>query len=146
MFLKRTIYLLFTLSLPCVAIAQDYPATEVYLLHIEKNGKSFSIPDKSLPENISNNKGYDNQPSFIEPLHAIAYVSSRSNKPTDVYLYDLTTQQSTQFTNNTEAEFSPKVTPDKKHISKSYPYSAGWRGNRKAIHLQRFYWLLLLAG
>ena len=117
MFLKRTIYLLFTLSLPCVAIAQDYPATEVYLLHIEKNGKSFSIPDKSLPENISNNKGYDNQPSFIEPLHAIAYVSSRSNKPTDVYLYDLTTQQSTQFTNNTEAEFSPKVTPDKKHIS-----------------------------
>jgi hypothetical protein len=93
------------------------PATEVYLLDLQKNGTSFSIGQNTKPENISNNIGYDNQPSFIEKLNAVAYVSSRNNKSTDVFLYDLATAKTQQFTNNREAEYSPKTTSDEKFIS-----------------------------
>jgi len=95
----------------------NYPATEVYLINIRQSGNNFSLADSANPVNISNNKGYDNQPIFIEPLNSIAFVSSRNNGPTDVYLYDLATGNVTQFTNTTEAEFSPKLTPDGKFIS-----------------------------
>lgn len=92
-------------------------ATEVYLINITKEGTSFSIDPNTKPINISNNEGYDNQPSFIEKLNAVAYVSSRNNKPTDVFLYDLATAKTKQFTNNSQAEYSPKTTPDGKFIS-----------------------------
>ncbi len=93
------------------------PATEVYLLNIKKDGNSFNVVPNSKPINISNNSGYDNQPSFIEKLNAVAYVSSRNKKPTDVFLYDLATAKTKQFTNNSQAEYSPKITPDGKFIS-----------------------------
>ena len=60
-------------------------ATEVYLLDIKKNRASFSVVPNSKPVSISNNEGYDNQPSFIEKLNVVAYVSSRNKKPTDVF-------------------------------------------------------------
>ncbi len=93
------------------------PATEVYLLDIQKNATSFSINPNSKPVNISNNEDYDNQPSFIEKLNAVAYVSTRNKKPTDVFLYDLATATTKQLTNNSQAEYSPKTTPDGKFIS-----------------------------
>ncbi|HXP53037.1 MAG TPA: hypothetical protein VN922_24040 [Bacteroidia bacterium] len=95
----------------------NLPGTEIYLINIQQKGNSFSLADTTKPLDISNNKGYDNQPVFIEKLNAIAYVSSRENKPTDVYLYDLTTKKTKQFTNNDEAEYSPKLTPSGKFIS-----------------------------
>jgi hypothetical protein len=93
------------------------PATEVYLLDIKYNATSFSIDPNTKPKNISNNEGYDNQPSFIENLNAVAYVSSKNKKPTDVFISALATAKTTQFTNNKEAEYSPKTTPDGKFIS-----------------------------
>lgn len=92
-------------------------ATEVYLLDIKKDGNSFSIAPNSKLVNISNNEGYDNQPSFIENINAVAYVSSRNKKPTDVFLYDLTTAKTQQLTNNSQAEYSPKISLDGKFIS-----------------------------
>lgn len=111
--LNRLLFLIVLLHLNGFA----QPATEVYLLNIKKDGASFSIVPNSKLVNISNNKGYDNQPSFIEKLNAVAYVSSRNNKPTDVFLYDLATAKTKQFTNNSQAEYSPKTTPDGKFIS-----------------------------
>ena len=93
------------------------PSTDVYLIDIQQKGNSFSLADSAKPIDISNNKGYDNQPGFIEPLNSIAYVSSRNNGPTDVYLYHLDTKTVTQFTNTPEAEYSPKITPDGQYIS-----------------------------
>ncbi len=92
-------------------------ATEVYLLDIKKEVTIFSIVPNSKPENISNNVGYDNQPSFIEKFNAVAYVSSRNKKPTDVFLYHLATATTKQLTNNSQAEYSPKTTLDGKFIS-----------------------------
>lgn len=93
------------------------PATEVFLLNIEKKGTDFSIVPNAKLVNISNNKGYDNQPSFIEKLNAVVYVSSRDEKSTDVFLYNLETANTNPLTNNSQAEYSPKTTPDGKFIS-----------------------------
>ncbi|WP_310556465.1 hypothetical protein [Flavobacterium sp.] len=93
------------------------PATEVFLLNIEKKGTAFNIVPNAKLVNISNNKGYDNQPSFIEKLNAVVYVSSRDEKSTDVFLYNLETTNTNQLTNNSQAEYSPKTTPDGKFIS-----------------------------
>lgn len=111
--LNRLLFLIVLFQLT----ANAQPATEVYLLNIQKNETSFSIVPNSKLVNISNNIGYDNQPSFIEKLNAVAYVSSKNNKPTDVFLYDLATATTKQFTNNSQAEYSPKTTPDGKFIS-----------------------------
>jgi WD40 repeat protein len=97
--------------------AQSLPSTDVYLINIQQKSDNFKLADSAKPIDISNNKGYDNQPMFIEPLNSIAYVSSRNNGPTDVYLYHLDTKTVTQFTNTPEAEYSPKITPDGKAIS-----------------------------
>ncbi|HTB06842.1 MAG TPA: hypothetical protein VK806_07820 [Bacteroidia bacterium] len=97
--------------------AQSLPSTDVYLINIQQKGDNLKLADSAKPIDISNNKGYDNQPMFIEPLNSIAYVSSRNNGPTDVYLYHLDTKTVTQFTNTPEAEYSPKLTPDGKYIS-----------------------------
>ena len=93
------------------------PATEVFLLNIEKKGTAFNIVPNAKLVNISNNKGYDNQPSFIEKLNAVVYVSSRDEKSTDVFLYNLETTNTNQLTNNSQAEYSPKTTPYGKFIS-----------------------------
>lgn len=93
------------------------PSTEIYLLNIQKKGNMFSLEENAKLKNVSNNIGYDNQPSFIEKINSIAYVSSRGEKPTDVYLYEIETASSKQLTNNEDAEYSPKITPDGKFIS-----------------------------
>lgn len=112
------IILIFTFAkISSAQVVADYPATEIYLLNIQNRGNHFSLADNAGLINVSNNKGYDNQPGFIEKINSIAYVSSRNKKPTDVYLYDLETASSKQFTNTEEAEFSPKTTPDGKYIS-----------------------------
>jgi len=113
--MKFRILLFFALLQNLNTFAQ--PATEVYLLDIKRDGNSFSIATNANLVNISNNEGYDNQPSFIEKLNAVAYVSSRNKKPTDVFLYDLATAKTQQFTNNSQAEYSPKITPDGEFIS-----------------------------
>ena len=120
---KSLIGFVFSVHFALTAFAQqtppvaNLPGTEVYLINIQQKGNKFALADSAKPTDISNNRGYDNQPVFIEKLNAIAYVSSRDNKPTDVYLYDLATKKTKQFTNNDEAEYSPKLTPDGKFIS-----------------------------
>lgn len=113
--MKSASLLFFSLFLFQNAFAQ--PATEIYLLNIQKKGTVFSIAPNTKLVNISNNKGYDNQPGFIEKLNAVGYVSSRNEKPTDVFLYSLATANTKQLTNNSQAEYSPKTTPDGKFIS-----------------------------
>ncbi len=120
--MKHFLILILSLSFTLTAFAQqtppapDLPSTEIYLLNIQLKGNAFSLADNSFTD-VSNNKGYDSQPVFIEQLNSIAYVSERNNKATDVYLYDIKTKVSKQFTNNNEAEYSPKLTPDGNYIS-----------------------------
>ena len=78
------------------------------------------------PANISNNPGYDNQPSFTPDGKAVLFTSVRGDrKPdpanaaqtgSDIYRHDLASGQLTQLTSTAESEYSPTFMGDG-HIS-----------------------------
>ena len=100
------------------------PSTDIYLATLSANGAKVTI---GQPTNISNNPGYDNQPSFTPDGQAILFTSVRGErKPdpansaqtgSDIYRYDLASGQVSQVTATAESEYSPTITPDGKHIS-----------------------------
>ena len=86
-----TLLLLFWFGL----IKCQMPNTEIWLFKIEnsKQGPLFS-----KPQNITNREGYDNQPSFSADGKKIFYVSVREDKQADIYIYDLKSEKTVQFT------------------------------------------------
>jgi dipeptidyl aminopeptidase/acylaminoacyl peptidase len=97
------------------ASAQQPPAnTEVFLLPASAILSSDAAP---AAVNISNNPGYDNQPSFTPDGRAVLFSSNRDGKQTDIYRYDIESKALTQLTKTDEAEYSPLVTPDGRTFS-----------------------------
>lgn len=94
-----------------VEAQQQPPATEVFYATVSSERGIESIV------NISNNPGYDNQPSFLPDGSAILFSSNRDGKQTDIYRYDIATKALTQLTKTPEAEYSPTVTPDRTTFS-----------------------------
>jgi len=93
--------------------------TEVYLGDLaaaQASRKTGAVADLTLV-NISNNPGYNNQPSFTPDGRAVLFSSNRDGKQTDIYRYDIASKALTQLTHTTESEYSPLVTPDGKGFS-----------------------------
>ena len=98
--------------LPFALLAQTTPpSTEVFLAPLVWANSSVTI---GAPVNISNNPGYDNQPSFLPDSSAVLFASNRDNKQNDIYKYDIATKQVVQLTKTDENEYSPLVAPDGK--------------------------------
>ena len=92
--------------------AQD--GSEIYLFDIiSKNG----MVTLSNPINITNRKGYDNQPSFDAANSLIYYSSFNEAGRSDIKSYQYKTGETKFFTQTQEREYSPTLTPDKKFIS-----------------------------
>ena len=85
------------------------PATEVYIFDL-KFGEEMNI---SNPVNVSNRKGYDNQPHFLED-GSLLFVSS-INGQTDVYHYS--DGASRQITATPGGEYSPTPVPEGQYFS-----------------------------
>lgn len=94
----------------CVTIyAQN--ATEIYLFDLVKTENSYLLKN---PVNISNNKGFDNHPSFSEDGRSILFSSVR-NGQMDVAQYDIFDDYRTWLTDTPLSnEFSPQSYPKKK--------------------------------
>ena len=100
------------------------PDTEVFLASLYVRDGKIEI---GKPINISNNPGYDNQPTFTPDGQSVLFTSVRGDrKPdpansaatgSDIYRYEIATERLSQVTNTPEAEYSPTVTPDGSHIS-----------------------------
>ncbi len=100
------------------------PDTEIFLASLSVREGRVQI---GKPINISNSPGYDNQPSFTPDGAAVLFTSVRGErKPdpansaatgSDIYRYDIASARVSQVTNTPEAEYSPTVTPDGRHIS-----------------------------
>ena len=87
--------------------------TEVYLLDIEIVGGKTELRN---PRNISNNEGYDNQPSFYDG-GTILYSSTR-NGQTDIARYDIKLDSISWITDTPQgSEYSPLKIPGKNSIS-----------------------------
>jgi Tol biopolymer transport system component len=100
-------------SIQAFAYAQ-LPDTDIWLLDINKEKDSIWL---SNPQNVTDRKGYDNQPAFSPDGKYILYTSIRDEKQSDIYKYDLATKQITQITNTATSEYSPTFMPDGKNIS-----------------------------
>ena len=92
------------------------PATEVYLFDFIQNDSIFRVEN---PVNISNNIGYDNQPSFLNDGTGVLFASTRFDQ-TDIVLYNLENETKAWLTNTLGSEYSPIQTPNKKYFTAIY--------------------------
>ncbi len=100
------------LLLPLAGLAQG--GSEVLLLDINFKDGKFTL---SNPVNITNHKGYDNQPSFHPVLPIVYYASANDSGRTDIMSYDYVKGISRQITTTSEREYSPTVTPNEYYFS-----------------------------
>jgi hypothetical protein len=110
--MKRKIVLL-TLILFVTGITFSQPATEVYLLDFIQNDSVFTVKN---PVNISDNTGYDNQPSFLLDGSGVLFASTRFGQ-TDIVLYNIENETKAWLTNTLGSEYSPIQTPNKKYFT-----------------------------
>jgi len=86
--------------------------TEVFLFDIETTTSKIEVKNA---KNLSNNKGYDNQPSFLNDRY-IVFASTR-NDQTDIAKYD-TRYDSKSWLNFSEGgEYTPLKIPNKNEVS-----------------------------
>ena len=78
------------------------PATEVYLFELKAVDNLFTV---SNPVNISNNRGYDNQPSFMKNGQDVLFTSTR-NGQTDIVRYNINKNRKTWLTDTKGSEYS----------------------------------------
>lgn len=86
--------------------------TDVYIFDIQISDEHIFISDIL---NISNNDGYDNQPSFINK-NTIVF-SSTNNGQTDIAEYDIKKHKKTWITSTESSEYSPLKSPLKNTVS-----------------------------
>ena len=105
-------YFFLILSTLCSALLFSQSNTEIFLFDIEQNSSKIELKNG---KNISDNVGYDNQPSFLKD-ETIIFASTR-NGQTDIVQY-VPSHGSKIWLNYTDAsEYSPLEIPNKKAIS-----------------------------
>jgi hypothetical protein len=99
------------LVFPIVSFSQSN--NEIFLFDIENNNSKIELKNG---KNISNNAGYDNQPSFYND-NLLLFASTRNNQ-TDIATYSISDQKTT-FINSTPegGEYSPQKIPNSKNVS-----------------------------
>jgi len=88
--------------------------SEIFLFDMKiENGQVFL----SNGINITNHKGYDNQPFFHPSKPVIYYSSFNDSGRSDIKYYNYQTKETKNFTLTHDREYSPTVTPDSNFIS-----------------------------
>ena len=108
----RIFFVLYLVGVHVSATAQ--PGTEIYLFDLTIKRGDVTIQN---PKNITNRKGYDNQPFFHPDKNILYFVSANEEGRTDIIEYDYLSGTNKKFTQTHDREYSPTVTPDKQFIS-----------------------------
>lgn len=106
----RTSILLAFICCPQLYFSQ--PNTEVFLFDLNTENDTFHL---SNYKNISNNNGYDNQPSFLNDS-TILYAGTRNNQ-TDIVKYHINDGSKEWLSNTEGSEYSPIKIPNKNAVS-----------------------------
>ena len=113
--MKKIPALLFLIYISClIDVSGQLPDTDIFLSSLKKNDLGWTF---GTPQNITNRKGYDNQPCFMPDGKSILYVSVIDTTQSDLYRYTISSKKITPFTSTPESEYSPSCTPDGKNIS-----------------------------
>lgn len=103
-------FLTFLIFISIITFAQ--PNTDVFLFDLELNNNEIKL---SNFKNISNNEGYDNQPSFLNN-NTVLYAKTR-NGQTDIVKYSISTGENSWVSETDGSEYSPLKIPNKNSIS-----------------------------
>ncbi len=90
------------------------PATDIYIADLKIAGGHIEVGSLL---NITNRKGYDNQPMFLSDGKSLFYTSIREDGQADIYQYNLIDGSTMRITRTQESEYSPTIMPDGKHFS-----------------------------
>lgn len=85
------------------------PSTDIWLVDLQRDHSLLTL---GKPVNLTDRPGYDNQPSFTPDGNRLLFTSQREAGQTDIYAFELATQQVTQLCKTPESEYSPTITPD----------------------------------
>ncbi|HXJ97600.1 MAG TPA: DUF6265 family protein [Gelidibacter sp.] len=107
--MKSNFLFLFAFS---TILSSAQPNTEVFLFDLNSKNGNFQL---SNFKNISDNQGYDNQPSFMDD-GTILYVGTR-NGQTDIIQYDIKNDSKTWICNTEGGEYSPLKIPNQQAVS-----------------------------
>ena len=102
--------LLFILSVSLISFSQSN--TDVFLFDLNTNNGVFEL---SNLKNISNNEGYDNQPSFLDN-NTILYAGTR-NGQTDIAKYNITYDSKIWINHSDGNEYSPLYITNQNAVS-----------------------------
>lgn len=109
----KQIYNLVFVGIFCCLTTFAQQGTEVYVANLDLSTDSLKINEVI---NISNNEGYDNQPSFFSN-EKILFASTRNNQ-TDIALYDVKDKTTTWLSNTPHgSEYSPLKIPGRDAVS-----------------------------
>lgn len=89
-------------------------STEIYLFDLSAKKNAVKI---SNPVNVTNHKGYDNQPAFHPAATTLFYSSFNDDGRSDIRVYNYKTRKTANITETPEREYSPTVTPDRANLS-----------------------------
>ena len=99
------IFLLLVLFAQTLTVFSQTANPEIFLFSIEKKDGKFAFADG---KNITNNPGYDNQPSFSLDGSSLLFTSNRNGKDTNIYEYFLADGKTTQITTSEDNEYTAK--------------------------------------
>lgn len=100
-------------ALPVSLVAQA-PSSDIYMLDVLLSGNELSL---SNPYNITDRKGYDNQPYFSPDGLYLLYSSIGDDGQADIYRYEIPSGLNHRLTYTMESEYSPVITPDGRYFS-----------------------------
>ncbi|MFI5133678.1 MAG: TolB family protein [Chitinophagales bacterium] len=109
--MKKTLTIVFTL-LSLYSFGQT--GSEILLFDMKISNGQVTL---SNGVNITNHKGYDNQPFFYPSQPIIYYASFDDSGRSDIKYYNYEKKETSNLTLTHEREYSPTVTPDGKFIS-----------------------------
>ncbi|MEY4929341.1 MAG: hypothetical protein RI909_65 [Bacteroidota bacterium] len=95
-----------------VLLAQT--GSEILLFDLKVGKNKITI---SNPKNITQHKGYDNQPSFHTDQPLLYYSSFNDEGRAEIISYNYKTAATIAITKTPEREYSPTLTPDKSSLS-----------------------------
>jgi hypothetical protein len=106
----KLFFLLALLAIPQLYYSQAN--TEIFLFDINQNNDILQL---SNFKNITNNEGYDNQPSFLDDS-TVLYARTRDGQ-TDIAKYTINDQLSTWVNSSEGSEYSPLKIPNQNVVS-----------------------------
>jgi len=104
--------LLFLILICTSLFSFSQPNTEIFLFDLNTKNGEFKL---SNFKNISNNEGYDNQPSFLDN-NTMLYAGTR-NEQTDIVKYTINYDSKVYINQTDGSEYSPLKIPDQKAVS-----------------------------